>query len=601
MQTLTDVHQQFAEFFKNETLKPFAYQVSKKLTEGHICLNLNELTDQGEDFPFSYATVEEMEAMLINIPLVSLPAGGKQPFILHHSRLYIQRYFAYETIILNRIREFALNENRLYAERAAQVEQHRYTIQQLFLDNNATDSSLADQEQIDWQLAAALLGVIHNFSIITGGPGTGKTTIVAKLLGLLYAIHPTLKVALAAPTGKAANRMAESLKNADLNIDTSIKEKFQDLQPSTLHRLLKPKRDSPYFEYNRKNTLTDDVVIVDEASMIDVALFAKLLDAIGPHTRIILLGDKDQLASVEAGSLLGDLCQTQLKANALSEKKVNLINSFIPDRKRQINHDFIRQGNTHPLAERIIELKKSYRFSSDEGIGRLSKAIINNDIPSINSFLSNNDDDQVRIDRHYSPAVFENFVIGYEQYILEQDIKLALQKFNKLKILCAVREGPHGLQETNEQVEEYLKSKGLLHLNAEYYLNRPLIITQNHYDLGLFNGDIGIIRPDKNGILKAWFEDHNRELKSVIPASISESETVFAMTIHKSQGSEYDQVLAILPEKMNLPLLTRELLYTAITRAKSSVIIQASEAVIMQTANGQVKRASGIMDRFDES
>ncbi|MCW3109774.1 MAG: exodeoxyribonuclease alpha subunit, partial [Segetibacter sp.] len=196
--------------------------------------------------------------------------------------------------------------------------------------------------------------------------------------------------------------------------------------------------------------------------------------------------------------------------------------------------------------------------------------------------------------------LFEQFVEGYAEYIKEPDIKKALQKLNQLRVLCAVREGEQGLYSLNTAIENYLRKKKLITKKSEYYENRPIIVTKNYYSLGLFNGDVGIIRPDENGVLKAWFEDSNNELKSVFPGYVAESETVFAMTIHKSQGSEYDKVLVILPDNSNIQILTRELLYTAVTRAKSKVIVQASEAVILHTAEGVVERASGIMERFEE-
>jgi exodeoxyribonuclease V alpha subunit len=167
-------------------------------------------------------------------------------------------------------------------------------------------------------------------------------------------------------------------------------------------------------------------------------------------------------------------------------------------------------------------------------------------------------------------------------------------------VLCAVREGEQGLYSLNTSIESYLRKKKLILKNADFYENRPIIITRNYYSLGLFNGDVGVIRADENRILKAWFEDSNKELKSVLPGYIAEAETVFAMTIHKSQGSEYDKVLVVLPNKTNIQILTRELLYTAVTRARSKVIVQASEEVILHTAQGLVERASGIMERFNE-
>jgi exodeoxyribonuclease V alpha subunit len=600
MQTLNNVHQQFAEFFKSETLKPFAYLVSKKLSEGHICLLLDEVNEELEEEPFYDITaVLKDQSKLEDEPFVTGKDGEKQPFVLHNRRLYLQRYFNYETTILNRIKQFTETEKHEFRNRVEALNSHKQLIASLFSAKTKTASSLPE-ENIDWQLAAAVSGVLNNFTIITGGPGTGKTTTVAKILAILFAIDPALKVALAAPTGKAAVRMAESLKSSALNVDGNINERFQSITPGTIHRLLKYIPESPYFKHDHSNPVNFDVVIVDESSMIDVALFAKLLDAIGLNTKLILLGDKNQLASVEAGSLFGDLCNTQSGLNLLTASWVELINSFIKDASRKITSHHITEDIGHPLSQHVIELKRSHRFTSDKGIGRFSKAIIKNDVETLQEYLQNNTDEQVIIDKEYSNAIFEKFIEGYEDYIKEPDIKKALQKLNKLRVLVAVREDEQGLYNLNNAIENYLRKRKLIEKNSEFYNNRPIIITRNYYALGLFNGDIGIIRPDENGISKVWFEDSNKELKPVLPGYVSEAETVFAMTIHKSQGSEYDKVLVVLPDKVNIPILTRELLYTAVTRAKLKVIVQGSEAVILHTAQGVVKRASGIMERFGE-
>lgn len=600
MQTLHNVHQQFAEFFKSETLKPFAFLVSKKLSEGHICINIDDTAVELEEMPFfDSKLVSNNIARLKEEPLVTLKDGAKQPFVLHNNRLYLQRYFNYETAILTRIKAFIESEKGQVEKKTQELTGHAQFITSLFKISGSSASSVPI-ENIDWQLVAAVSGVLNNFTIITGGPGTGKTTTVAKILTILYTINPDLKVALAAPTGKAAVRMSESLKGSALDAAADIKEKFQNIAPATIHRLLKYIPDSPYFKHNKENPLNYDVVIVDESSMIDVALFAKLLDAIGPETKLILLGDKDQLASVEAGSLFGDLCKSQSGSTILSLGRAALINSFISDTQRQIHADYISKGNSHLLSEHIIELKRSHRFTSDKGIGKFSKAIIKNDIEALQEYLQNNQDEQVTIDTKYDNELFEQFVDGYAAYIKEPDIKKALQKLNELRVLCAVREGEHGLYSLNTAIENYLRKKKLIDKRSEYYENRPIIVTRNYYSLDLFNGDVGIIRPDENGLPKAWFEDSNKELKSVFPGYIAESETVFAMTIHKSQGSEYDKVLVVLPDNLNVQILTRELLYTGVTRAKSKVILQGSEAVILHTAEGLVERASGIMERFEE-
>ncbi|MDQ6812892.1 MAG: exodeoxyribonuclease V subunit alpha, partial [Bacteroidota bacterium] len=538
-------------------------------------------------------------ARLHNEPLVSLKDGEKQPFVLHNKRLYLQRYFNYETQILNRIKSFVKNEKNEVEKRLQAAINHVDFIKALFNDNGFTESSIA-AENIDWQIVAAVSAVLNNFTIITGGPGTGKTTTVAKVLAMLYAIQPELKVALCAPTGKAAVRMAESLKLSAMHLPASIKQKFDSLSPGTIHRLLKYVPDSPYFKHDRENPVNFDVVIADESSMIDVALFAKLLDAIGPQTKLILLGDKDQLASVEAGSLFGDLCKIQAGLQMLTQERAMIVNQFIADNRRRVTADCLLKSKGHPLSEHIIELRKSHRFTSDKGIGKFSKAVIINDIEGLRGYLENNADLQVKIDTKYDQEIFEQFVEGYTAYIKEPDIKTALKKLNELRVLCAVRDGEQGLYSLNAAIENYLRKKKLINKHSEYYENRPVIVTRNYYSLGLFNGDVGLIRADENGILKVWFEGSDNELKSVLPGYVADSETVFAMTIHKSQGSEYDRVLVVLPDNTNISILTRELLYTAVTRAKSAVILQASEAVILHTAEGVVERASGIMDRFEE-
>lgn len=593
MQTLNDVHQQFASFFKSETLRPYAWLVSKKLSEGHICVSLEDIEEFGDDLPLAYKSGLGEIASLGDEPMVSTNEQEKQPFVLYNKRLYLQRYFAYESMILNRIEQFIESERLTATHRAIVVESQKGFIKQLFNTN--------ESEQTDWQMAAAVSCILNNFTVITGGPGTGKTTTVSKILAVLFDMNSDLKVALAAPTGKAAMRMAESLKAASVELNPATRDCFESLQPSTIHRLLKYIPDSPYFRHSHANPLEYDVVIVDEASMIDVALFAKLLDAVGPHTRLILIGDKDQLASVEAGSLFGDLCQSQGSLNLFSNERAALINSFTERSERQITPIHITEPSGHPLFEHIIELQHSHRFKSDEGIGKFSKAIISNDLGSIEGFLAGDPDGQVVIDPDYSQKEFEDFIQGYIAYIQEPDTRKALTKFQDLRILCAIREGEKGLYAINRKVEKYLADKGKITLKGDFYEHRPIMINSNNYSLGLFNGDIGIIRPDGNGMLKAWFETAEGELKAILPGLIGQAETVYAMTIHKSQGSEFNKVLIVLPDAENISILTRELLYTGVTRAKQKVVVQGKESGILQAAERRVKRASGLSERFKES
>ncbi|MGN7203825.1 exodeoxyribonuclease V subunit alpha [Pedobacter sp. SAFR-022] len=591
MHTLNDVHHQFASFFADPRLQPYAYLASRKLSEGHICLQLDDLETKKAELPLAYQNLLQDPSVLSDLALVTGNLLDKQPFVLHNNRLYLQRYFKYETLILNRIAEFIATEQHLEGERTRALKTQAAFIGALF-----PQPAEVGEAATDWQQAAAISAVLNNFTIITGGPGTGKTTTVAKILSILFKINPNLKVALAAPTGKAAARMAESLKTASLSIDASIAEQMHSLEPSTIHRLLKTLVGTPYFKHNKQNPLQHDVVIIDESSMIGVALFANLLDAIGPQTKLIMLGDKDQLASVEAGSLFGDLCQAQEQLNRFSHERTVLINGLNGSLIAQ--SPIPEQAAVHPLFQHIVELRFSHRFTSAGGIGKLSKAIINNDVPALTAFLQADAEPQVLIDEQHSQKLFESFVAGYSEYIKEPDIKTALQKLNKLRVLCAIREGDQGLYALNRKVEHYLASKDLIHLSGDFYENRPIIITSNNYALGLFNGDVGIVRPDDKGILKAWFEDSAGMLRGIFPGLISQVETVFAMTVHKSQGSEFDQVMVVLPLKEQIALLTRELLYTGVTRAKHKIFIQGTKTVIMQTAVGKVERASGIAERF---
>ncbi|EOR95815.1 Exodeoxyribonuclease V alpha chain [Arcticibacter svalbardensis MN12-7] len=592
MVTLKDVHQQFASYFPSRYLQPYAYMLSKRLSEGHICLLLSALKEEDALLSDDWLAYLNQPDQLSKEVLVAMKPSERQPFVLLNNRLYLHRYFQYETIILNKIVASIQAEQELLPQRIADLAAHRAYIQDLFRKKGAED------QRTDWQLAAALSLVLQNFTIITGGPGTGKTTTVAKVLSILFTLNDSLKVALAAPTGKAAARMGESLKKASSSDDQEMNKRFQALEPSTLHRLLGYIPDSPFFKHNHDNTLNYDVIIVDESSMIDVALFAKLMDAIGKGTRLILLGDKNQLASVEAGSLFGDLCLAQEKLNVFSTGQAELINSFISDSAAQISLMHQSGDSGHPLFQHVIELMFSHRFKDDSGIGHFSKAILGNDRPVIHKFVTNKAGELVYVDTTYSDPLFQSFVQGYEEYINEKDKVEALRKFNNLRVLCAVREGVHGLAAINSKIEKYLEDKRLIKVDREFYDNRPIIVTSNNYNLGLFNGDIGLIRPDDSGVLYAWFENKDGEVKAFSPGFIKNCETVFAMTIHKSQGSEFNQVLVILPDDSNNSILTRELLYTAVTRARNYVLLQGSEEVIDEACSRMVERASGIVERL---
>ncbi|MCO5249239.1 MAG: exodeoxyribonuclease V subunit alpha [Chitinophagales bacterium] len=583
-----NVHKQFAAYFDDKNLEPYLYLLSKRLDEGQICLDLNE--DFQQELKDEYSQIQSKDILQAN-QLIAKDKVTYQPFVLLNNKLYLQRYFNYENSVFEKISSLISQEKDKRQFYENQLLGLNGFIKNPFQRENPT--------KVDWQLVAAISAVLHQFTIITGGPGTGKTTTVALILTLLFKINSDMKVALAAPTGKAATRMSESLRNqlekSSFQIDENIREKFEKIEPHTLHRLLGTQKDSIYFKHNEKNFLPYDLIIVDESSMLDVALFSKLIRAVSDDSKIILLGDRNQLSSVETGSLFGDLCTVNRPLNLFSQNRAGFINRLIP--KGQI---FLQEENISTadnlLFEHIIELKDSFRFTSDGGIGKLSMAIIENDIQKVEEFYKSSDDQVVLVEA-FSTEKLKEIALAYREYIKEENIFKALQKFKKLRILCAIREGAEGVHEWNKKVQDILKDNGLLKIDSEYYEHRPVIVNKNNYELGLFNGDIGLIRFE-NGVKRAWFESDDDGIKSVSASSLDSVDTVFAMTIHKSQGSEFDKVLVVLPQKKELPILTRELLYTAVTRAKEKVTVIGKNEVVKVCCEKRVKRGSGIADRF---
>lgn len=613
MSQIIDVHKEFASFFMDEKIESAAYAVSKKLEEGHTCLNI-------ESFNSNLSQSESEGIMLKPIDVDALKKSSfvsekveeVQPFILHNGNFYLQRYFSYETEIIEKIGQMIAHEDNS-AFKAELLLKHKDFILDLFSDHKVY-ANFSNEENINWQLVGAITSMLSNFSIITGGPGTGKTTAVAKLLAILYTIQPELKIALAAPTGKAAARMKESLMSAVIrgenDKDKLIRELNDDMQhfnklsASTLHRLLGFQPGTHYFKHDAQNMLDYDVVIVDESSMIGASMMAKLLNAIKPTSKLIMLGDKDQLASVEAGSIFGDICLTQKgKMNKLSKQRADLINSYIVDENARLNKDDILQEPfNNPLQQHIIELKKSWRFKSTEGIGEFSHAVIQGALTDeIITKPVPQEGQYVKVCNDYESKDLADLMDGFKAYIEEEDILQALKNLNQVRFLCAVRSGRYGVQHYNSLISSYLKDEGCLEPSASFYENQPIMITKNNKEHNLFNGDIGLIRKDVViDKYMAYFEDGDSETGyTTIPTTyLSEYTTVFAMTIHKSQGSEFEHVGIVLPDDENTPLLTRELIYTAITRAKERAIIFSSNEVLKAGVARQVERASGITNRF---
>jgi exodeoxyribonuclease V alpha subunit len=525
-------------------------------------------------------------------PMVGGP-GDYRPLILDKkNRLYLYRYWDYEKKLSESILHRAgedfpdLDEARLAD-----------SLTRLFPQN--------EDDEFSWQMVAAYIAAIKRICIVSGGPGTGKTFTMAKILALLLELHgkDKLKILLAAPTGKAAARIAESIKDAKktLNSSSDIIEAIPS-QAYTIHRMLKTIPGSPYFHHNRENPLNADVVVVDEASMVDLALMSKLLWAVPSHARLILMGDKDQLASVETGFVLGDICDRE-NVHVFSEY---FCNKFEAVTRQKIEFPINKYKEFPGLYDAMVVLKKNYRFTGASGIGALSRAVNRGETHQVLSLMENNSDQifwkKILPPHDLSRSLAQSIINGYKDYLNADDPLSALELFKRFKILCAVNIGSMGVKAVNRLAEQVLIREGLIAPDRSssnpWYKGRPVLITRNDYRLKLFNGDMGITLPDPGSTgkdLYVYFSGDSGELKRFLPYRLPEHETVYAMTVHKSQGSEFDHVLLILPDR-DYPVLTRELFYTGITRTRKTLSIWATEHVLKTTVSRKIERTSGLKD-----
>ncbi|WP_283789400.1 exodeoxyribonuclease V subunit alpha [Bermanella sp. WJH001] len=598
--------QQFAQFLQelepdNGALAIIGFSLSAHLGRGHVCLDFSQ--------PHEYLTASELHWMkqalaASNVVMIrdsdQYVENAQCPLVLDGERLYLQRYWLYEKQL-----ELAIRQKLKPKNWDLTTEQD--FIRQLFELN-------PDSNDINWQALAACMAATQGFCVISGGPGTGKTTTVIRLLALLIQLyqtqqhsHPIIK--LVAPTGKAAMRLTESISSAKqaLAVDDSLKN-FIPEQASTVHRLLKSDGKGA-FKYNGFNPLHVDVLIVDEASMVDLPLMAKLLDALPEHAQLILLGDKDQLASVEAGSVLADICDSEIQHGY----SANMAQTLSTLTKMDLTAHIETTGS--PLRDHICHLRKSYRFDAKSGIGHLSVAANSGDFNGWQNVVQ-----QGFSDLHLSELTEDNFqqfiTTGsdhYSEYIQtiyklsqnkglndEQAREVHLQ-FNRFQILCAIREGRLGVAGLNEVIEARLKRKGIIEANQTWYFGRPVMIMQNDYGLNLYNGDIGLVLPqlgdDGKVRAKVVFIGTDQQVRWLQPSRLPAHETVFAMTVHKSQGSEFEHCAVVLPEH-NTQVLTKELIYTGITRAKKQLTCIGKSGVIQQALKRKVQRASGLRERL---
>ena len=572
---------------------------------GHVCLDLHTVAASAraetdgvryddlalrqqllDSLPTASDAIEQWRAVIAASPLVSLEGdlsadAISRPLVLHGDLLYLQRYRDLEARIAQQVLQRSASAGA--SPLAPRAEQ------------------LLEQMQLSAEQRAAVgRGLDRSFSVIVGGPGTGKTHTVAALLAVLLDSDPDLRIALAAPTGKASARMGEAIASAaalvrELPLDGAavLADRLLDAEPRTIHRLLGYRPGSVGFRHHSDNPLPHDVVIIDETSMVSLPLLARLLDAVAPSARIVLVGDPGQLASVEAGSVLGDIAGPVVAAASSGEP--------------------LPQSS---VSECISVLLESRRFPSESPVGRFAAAVRVGDSDTALEVLQAGRLDAPQPDA--APADIAGVTIAWHPAsVLEAsavaiirteafgaaervrdcaeatDSVGALDAIADARLLCAHRHGPYGVSRWNHQFDEWL---GLGGHAGRSPVGRPVMVTVNDPANDLFNGDLGVLVATADGPMRVAFPGSNG-VRLLSPARIENLDTVHAMTIHKSQGSEFHTVVVVLPAA-DSPLATRELLYTAVTRARHRVvIIGGAEAVAAAIATG-VQRASGLAERI---
>lgn len=562
------------------TLYKTVLKLSQALGRGQVCVHLHADVQSVLE---GYAVVHAQDDALY----------ANQPLVLAHNKLYIARYYFYEKNVLEEIQQRANKTLNVDTEKLADL------MQRLFPENSAAE--------IDWQKVAAASACLQSFSIITGGPGTGKTTTVTKLLSALLALTPDLNIALAAPTGKAAARMTESIRNAKLKLTNLYHSEKIPEKSFTLHRLLGASAQG--FRYNQNLHLPYDCVVVDEASMIDLPMMSHLLCALSQHARLILLGDRDQLASVEVGSVLADLCDAGVEHGPSPE--------FARVLTQVTGFDFsaVVEPKAALLQNNLAQLRVSYRFHKDSGIGHLARAVNTGNKANAHAALTQSTDGKVAwllLDEpnlkwpKYSPwrdlllTGFKPYTDAVQNYLkadASKNPEALFQALNQFQLLVAIRKGAFGVEMVNAFITQLLHNEMLLPRAqdlSQWFAGRVVMISENNYDLNIFNGDVGIALPHE-GKLRVAFLQAEGGVRWLLPSRLPAHETAFAMTVHKSQGSEFTHVALLLPNE-HQNVISRELIYTAITRAKTQFTLVASALCWEQGLALQVERASGLRD-----
>jgi len=556
-------------------LRKAATIASSVVGQGNICVDLADL--------FGSSQVATAVATLRTSKMVGHP-GEYRPLVLDEAnRLYLHRYWKYESDLAKALISMASDLPEVDKE--------------LLKDGLSRLFSKAS-ESLDWQRIAAAAAIRSRFCVISGGPGTGKTTTVVKIIALLLeqAKGCRLRIGLAAPTGKAAARLKESIFKAGKELkDLTTTAGSIPADVSTIQRLLGVIPDSCRFRHNPDNPLPYEAVVVDEASMIPLGLMTKLVEALAPGSRLILLGDRDQLASVEAGAVLGDICNTGHGfgfSPAFQTFMAETTGYAIPE-------SFV--GNSVPvLADSVVVLQKNYRFGEDSGIGLVSTAINNDNAASVlGGMKDGTTSGLILCETPLRDSLQKKFattvVSGFSDYLRHEKPDDVLMAFDQFRVLCALRQGIYGVEGINSLIENCLADEGIIKPDKHWYHGRPVMVMINDYSLKLFNGDVGITLNDQESEigLSVYFPSINGVARKFSPYRLPAHETVFAMTVHKSQGSEFERVLLILPPFSN-QILTREIIYTGLTRARTSVELWCNDEIFTTSCEKRIHRRSGL-------
>jgi len=521
--------------------------LSRFTRDGHVCLPLGILAGRNSPFPewpempaFAFPDLPAWRKALLENELVGKP-GEEKPIVLDNkNRLYLCRYWEYENSLIRHLKEMT----RKPATDLSKIPDALQMLDALFGKGND-----------NLQRKAAEIALEKRLLVISGGPGMGKTWTAVRIIRLLRQLAGQ-NVALCAPTGKAAARL-----------QSSLRETGPDLLPEsamTLHRLLRPLHDTPYFSHHAENPLPYDTVVVDEASMIDLPLFAKLADAVPEKGRLILLGDRHQLASVESGAALNDIC---LAAG----------------------------GPASFLSENVVELQKGMRFREGETIGKLGGFVKAGEAGAALALAKEKGVFHPVPSAAALPEMLSKKLAPWlAAYFSEKGPEGMLDRLDEAKALCALNHSPFGVESLNNAVEKIIRSAGFAPDTEKWYRGLPVMVLENDYLNGLFNGECGVLFPE-GGSFQACFRSPQGGIRKLSPLRLARHQKAWCLTVHKSQGSEFGQVILVLPG-FDTPVLTRELIYTAVTRAKNGIEIWGDEDIFLKGVQRRILRFSGLAE-----